>query len=380
MCGIIGYIGDKRAVEIVLDGLKRLEYRGYDSAGIAYFVDGRIKVVKCKGKIKNLEQLLEHENHQVLNSNQKPFVAIGHTRWATHGKPSDVNAHPHCSGGIALVHNGIIENYSELKRELMQEGFKFTSETDTEVIAHLINKYRADLSLEEAVREAVKRLRGSYAVVVIDEKEPDKIIGVRMESPLVVGVMDDEKFIASDVPAFLNHCNRVIFLDDGEIIVLRKDDFKIFDLQGKEKKKKPQTITWTASMAEKGGYKHFMLKEIHEQPRSIADTIRGRVLPDGSRIVYKEIGISYEELALTKKIYLVACGTSYHACLIGKYMIERIARIPVEVDIASEFRYREVPFERDSLFIAITQSGETADTLAALRYAKKIGSKNPYYL
>ncbi|GAQ94663.1 glucosamine--fructose-6-phosphate aminotransferase [Thermodesulfovibrio aggregans] len=375
MCGIIGYIGDKRAVEIVLDGLKRLEYRGYDSAGIAYFVDGRIKVVKCKGKIKNLEQLLEHENHQVLNSNQKPFVAIGHTRWATHGKPSDVNAHPHCSGGIALVHNGIIENYSELKRELMQEGFKFTSETDTEVIAHLINKYRADLSLEEAVREAVKRLRGSYAVVVIDEKEPDKIIGVRMESPLVVGVMDDEKFIASDVPAFLNHCNRVIFLDDGEIIVLRKDDFKIFDLQGKEKKKKPQTITWTASMAEKGGYKHFMLKEIHEQPRSIADTIRGRVLPDGSRIVYKEIGISYEELALTKKIYLVACGTSYHACLIGKYMIERIARIPVEVDIASEFRYREVPFERDSLFIAITQSGETADTLAALRYAKKSGVK-----
>lgn len=305
MCGIIGYIGDKRAVEIVLDGLKRLEYRGYDSAGIAYFVDGRIKVVKCKGKIKNLEQLLEHENHQVLNSNQKPFVAIGHTRWATHGKPSDVNAHPHCSGGIALVHNGIIENYSELKRELMQEGFKFTSETDTEVIAHLINKYRADLSLEEAVREAVKRLRGSYAVVVIDEKEPDKIIGVRMESPLVVGVMDDEKFIASDVPAFLNHCNRVIFLDDGEIIVLRKDDFKIFDLQGKEKKKKPQTITWTASMAEKGGYKHFMLKEIHEQPRSIADTIRGRVLPDGSRIVYKEIGISYEELALTKKRYIL---------------------------------------------------------------------------
>ncbi len=369
MCGIIGYIGEKRAVQIVLDGLKRLEYRGYDSAGIACLIDGRIKPVKCKGKIKDLEQLIKTENPQLLNS--QPYLAIGHTRWATHGKPSDVNAHPHCSGGIALVHNGIIENYAVLKHELTKEGYKFISETDTEVIAHLINKYRANLNIEEAVRQAVKMLKGSYALVIIDEKEPDKIIGVRMESPLVAGIIDNEKFIASDVPAFLHYCNRVIFLDDGEMIVLKKDDFKVFDINGKEKKKKTQTITWTASMAEKGGYKHFMLKEIHEQPRAIADTIRGRVLPDGSKVVYKELGISFEELALTRKIYLVACGTSYHACLIGKYMIERIAKIPVEADIASEFRYRDVPFEEGSLFIAVTQSGETADTLAALKFAKK---------
>ncbi|WP_353683688.1 glutamine--fructose-6-phosphate transaminase (isomerizing) [Thermodesulfovibrio sp. 3907-1M] len=369
MCGIIGYVGSKNAIEVVLDGLKRLEYRGYDSAGIACLTDGRIKTVKCKGKINDLEQLIKTQNPQLLSS--QPFLAIGHTRWATHGKPSSLNAHPHCSGGIAIVHNGIIENYAALKDELTREGYKFISETDTEVIAHLINKYRANFNLEEAVRQAVKLLKGSYALVVIDEKEPDKIIGVRMESPLVAGIMDNEKFIASDVPAFLNHCNRVIFLDDGEMIVLKKDDFKVFDINGKEKSKKIQTVTWTASMAEKGGYKHFMLKEIHEQPRAIADTIRGRVLPDASKVVYKELGISFEDLALTQRIYLVACGTSYHACLIGKYMIENMAETPVEVDIASEFRYRNVPFEEGSLFIAITQSGETADTLAALRFAKK---------
>ncbi|MGB9822982.1 glutamine--fructose-6-phosphate transaminase (isomerizing) [Thermodesulfovibrio sp.] len=373
MCGIIGYIGDKNAVQIVLDGLRRLEYRGYDSAGIACLSDGRIKTVKCEGKIKDLEQLIKTQNPELLSS--QLFLAIGHTRWATHGKPSSLNAHPHCSGGIALVHNGIIENYAILKDELKREGYKFISETDTEVIAHLINKYRANFNLEEAVKQAVKMLKGSYALVIIEDKEPDKIIGVRMESPLVAGIMDNEKFIASDVSAFLNYCNRVIFLDDDEMIVLRKDNFEVFDINGKERKKKIQTITWTASMAEKGGYKHFMLKEIHEQPRAIADTIRGRVLPDGSEVVYKELGIRFEELALTRKIYLVACGTSYHACLIGKYMIENIAKTPVETDIASEFRYRNVPFEQDSLFIAITQSGETADTLAALRFAKKSGVK-----
>ncbi len=365
MCGIIGYIGDKNAIHIVLDGLKKLEYRGYDSAGIACLLDGKIKTVKCKGKIKNLESLVDDNLKQSK-------MAIGHTRWATHGKPSDENAHPHCSGSIALVHNGIIENYAEIKKELQAEGYKFVSQTDTEVIAHLIRKYReSNLSIEEAIRKAVSRLKGSYAIVVMDEKEPDKLIGVRMESPLVVGVSNGEKFIASDVPAFLNHCNRVIFLEDGEMITLNKEDFKVYDLNGKVKNRKPTAITWTASMAEKGGFKHFMLKEIYEQPRALADTIRGRVFPDGLKINYDEWGLPKDEFALVKKIYLVACGTSYHASLIGKYMIEKIAGIPVEVDIASEFRYREVPFEKNSLFLAITQSGETADTLAALRYAKK---------
>ncbi|MEN2994126.1 MAG: glutamine--fructose-6-phosphate transaminase (isomerizing) [Thermodesulfovibrio sp.] len=369
MCGIIGYIGEKNAVSVVIDGLKRLEYRGYDSAGIACLLDGKIKTVKCKGKIKNLEALID-------DSLKDSKMAIGHTRWATHGKPSDENAHPHCSGSIALVHNGIIENYAELKKELQSDGYKFVSQTDTEVIAHLVRKYRQEnLSLEDAVRKAVKRLKGSYAIVLMDEKEPDKLIGVRMESPLVVGVSDNEKFIASDVPAFLNHCNKVIFLEDGEMIVLNKGDFKVYNLEGKEKKKELVTITWTASMAEKGGFKHFMLKEIYEQPRALSDTIRGRVLYEEGEIVFEEFGLTKNELKKVEKIYLVACGTSYHACLIGEYMIENIAKVPVEVDIASEFRYRNIPFEKNSLFIAITQSGETADTLAALRYAKKSGVK-----
>lgn len=369
MCGIIGYIGDKNAIQIVLDGLKKLEYRGYDSAGIACLLNGKIKTVKCKGKIKNLESLVD-------DSLTQSKMAIGHTRWATHGKPSYENAHPHCSGSIALVHNGIIENYAEIKKELQTEGYKFVSQTDTEVIAHLIKKYRENnLSLEDSIRKAVSRLKGSYAIVIMDDKEPDKLIGVRMESPLVVGISDGEKFIASDVPAFLNHCNRVIFLEDGEMIVLNKEGFRVYDLKGKEKKKTPITITWTASMAEKGGFKHFMLKEIYEQPRALSDTIRGRVLSDQGKIVFEEFGLTRDEMRRIEKIYLVACGTSYHACLIGEYIIENLAQIPVEVDIASEFRYRNMPFEKNSLFVAITQSGETADTLAALRYAKKFEVK-----
>ncbi len=365
MCGIIGYIGDRNAVQIVLEGLKKLEYRGYDSAGIAYFKDDKINIIKSKGKIATLESLIDKS---ILSN-----IAIGHTRWATHGKPTDINAHPHRSGSIVLVHNGIIENYDKIKSELKEEGYIFVSQTDTEIIAHLINKYKAQGTFEEAVRKAVTELRGSYAIVVMDENDPDKIIGVRMESPLVVGVVDGEKFLASDVPAFLSYCNRVIFLDDGEMVILKKDEIKICDLEGKEKKKKPITIDWTPAMAEKGGYKHFMLKEIHEQPRAIADTIRGRVRLEHAKFLYKELGISHEELALTRKVYLVACGTSFHACLVGRYMMEFIAQIPAEVDIASEFRYRNIYFDEDSLFIAITQSGETADTLAALRYAKSKG-------
>ncbi len=367
MCGIIGYIGYRNAVDITVDGLKRLEYRGYDSAGIAFLNGYQIEVVKCKGKINKLETML---NPSVFSR-----VAIGHTRWATHGKPSDENAHPHCSGSIALVHNGIIENYAELRHELEVAGYKFNSETDTEVIAHLIEKYRKDYPIEEAVRKACQRLKGSYAIVLIDENEPDRLIGIRMESPLVAGVSSAEKFIASDVPAFLNYCKEVIFLEDGEIIVLQSDSYKIFDFYGTQKKKQSTTITWTASMAEKGGFRHFMLKEIYEQPRAIADTIRGRILPDGSSPVYEEFGLTPEELNRVKKLYLVACGTSYHACLVGKYMIEELCGVSAEVDIASEFRYRKVPFEEDSLFIAVTQSGETADTLAALKFAKSKGIK-----
>uniref|UniRef100_A0A7C4AIH5 Glutamine--fructose-6-phosphate aminotransferase [isomerizing] n=1 Tax=Thermodesulfovibrio aggregans TaxID=86166 RepID=A0A7C4AIH5_9BACT len=367
MCGIIGYIGYRNAVDITVDGLKRLEYRGYDSAGIAFLNGHQIEIVKCKGKINKLETML---NPSVFSR-----VAIGHTRWATHGKPSDENAHPHCSGSIALVHNGIIENYAELRHELEVAGYKFNSETDTEVIAHLIEKYRKDYPIEEAVRKACQRLKGSYAIVLIDENEPDRLIGIRMESPLVAGVSSAEKFIASDVPAFLNYCKEVIFLEDGEVIVLQSDSYKIFDFHGTEKKKQSTTITWTASMVEKGGFRHFMLKEIYEQPRAIADTIRGRILPDGSSPVYEEFGLTPEELSRIKKLYLVACGTSYNACLVGKYMIEELCGIPAEADIASEFRYRKVPFEEDSLFIAVTQSGETADTLAALKFAKSKGIK-----
>lgn len=374
MCGIIGYIGDKNAVQIVLDGLKRLEYRGYDSAGIAYLINGKIKTVKCKGKIKDLEQLLNNTYHGSQNTASYK-LAIGHTRWATHGKPSDENAHPHCSGRVAVVHNGIIENYVELKKELTLEGYKFNSETDTEVIAHLVEKYLKECTFEEAVRKACSRLKGSYAIVLINELEPEKIIGVRMESPLVVGVSEGEKFIASDVPAFLNHCRDVVFLENGEMVVLTQEGFRVYDLGGKEKAKTVTKITWTEGAAEKGGFKHFMLKEIYEQPRAIADTIRGRVLPEEGEIVYEEWGLTKDEMKSFSKVYLVACGTSHHACMIGKYMIEELCSLPVEVDIASEFRYRKIPFEKNSLFIAITQSGETADTLAALRYAKDNGIK-----
>lgn len=367
MCGIIGYIGYRNAVSITVDGLKRLEYRGYDSAGIAFLNGYQIEVIKCKGKINELESIIKPEHTS--------RIAIGHTRWATHGKPSDENAHPHCSGSIAVVHNGIIENYSELRKELEDEGYKFNSETDTEVIAHLIERYRRDYSLEEAVRRACKKLQGSYAIVLMDQKHPDKLIGVRMESPLVAGVSRDEKFIASDVPAFLNYCKEVVFLEDGEMIVLTADSFKVFDFQGIEKSKQLTTITWTASMAEKGGFKHFMLKEIYEQPRAISDTIRGRIFLESGQPVYEEFGLTSEELSRIKKLYLVACGTSYHACLVGKYMIEELCGVPAEVDIASEFRYRKVPFEKESLFIAVTQSGETADTLAALKFAKSKGIK-----
>ena len=368
MCGIIGYIGNNNAIPIVMDGLRRLEYRGYDSAGIAYFAGDTIEIKRCKGKINDLENI-------VTGLGLSSSLAIGHTRWATHGRPSDENAHPHRSNGIVIVHNGIIENYVELKNLLKNEWVTFTSDTDTEDLCHIINRYSSDLPLENAVRAAIKEVRGAYAFAVINEKEPDKIVAVRKESPLVIGMGNGEYFLASDVPAFLSHSRDVIFLENEEMAVMHRDGVLITDIEGTPLNKDVITVSWSPSMAEKSGYRHFMLKEIYEQPRAVADTIRGRVSPERGAVEIEEFGLTTEIIKEIDKIFIVACGTSYHAGIIGKYIIEDLARIPVEVDIASEFRYRNPIISGKTLFIAITQSGETADTLAALREAKKAGAK-----
>lgn len=368
MCGIIGYIGKRNAVSIVLEGLKRLEYRGYDSAGVAFFSDKGIEVRRCLGKIKDLAALLESENPSSHNT-------IGHTRWATHGRPSDENAHPHRSGGIVLVHNGIVENYLPLRKKLIEKGYTFTSETDTEVLCHLIQDYAKGRNLEDSVRGALKEVHGSYAIAVIKEDEPDKIVGVRKDSPLVVGLGEGEFFVASDIPAFLSYSRDVIFLDDGEMVVLTDKGARITGLDGQPVQKDIRSVSWSPSMAEKGGYKHFMLKEIYEQPRAIADTLRGRLSMESGKVNLEEFGMKNAELKAIERIFIVACGTSYHAALIGKYMIEGLVRIPVEVDIASEFRYRRPIIRPGDLMIVITQSGETADTLAAQREAKRLGAK-----
>src|SRR4030042_6689506 len=306
MCGIIGYIGKKNAVPVVLEGLKRLEYRGYDSAGIAFFSDKGIEVRRCSGKIKALTSLLESEN---------PFshTTIGHTRWATHGRPSDENAHPHRSNGVVLVHNGIIENYLSLKKKLIENGYRFTSETDTEVLCHLVESYAKRYPLEDAVRGALKEVKGTYAIAVIKEDEPGKIVGGRKDSPLVVGLGDREYFIASDVPAFLSYSNDVIFLDDGEMVVMTEGGVKITGPDGIPVKKDVKSVPWSPSMAEKGGFRHFMLKEIYEQPRAIADTLSGRFNAESGVVNLEEFSLNKEELKAIEKIFLVACGTSYHA-------------------------------------------------------------------
>ncbi|MBA4372991.1 MAG: glutamine--fructose-6-phosphate transaminase (isomerizing) [Thermodesulfovibrio sp.] len=368
MCGIIGYTGKKNAVTVILEGLKRLEYRGYDSAGVAYFSDNGIDVRRCKGKIRDLASIVEAEK---LSAS----TAIGHTRWATHGKPSEENAHPHRSGGIVIVHNGIIENYLGLKQKLLDKGYTFSSETDTEVLCHLIKDYADSMPTEEAVREALKEVKGAYALAVINEKEPGKVIGVRKDSPLVVGLGEGEYFIASDVPAFLSYSRDVIFLDEGEMVVLTADGVAVSTLDGSPVEKEVVSITWSPSMAEKGGYRHFMLKEIFEQPRAVGDTIRGRFSVETGEINIEEFGLSREMLLPVRKIFIVACGTSWHAALSAKYMIEDLARIPVEVDIASEFRYRRPLVSKENLMVVITQSGETADTLAAQREAKRLGAR-----
>jgi len=368
MCGIIGYIGKEPAVPILIEGLKKLEYRGYDSSGVAVFKDGKITVRRAVGKLQNLETLLRTET---LSGS----IGVGHVRWATHGRPSEENAHPHRAGRTVVVHNGIIENYLALKQELAAQGRVFQSETDTEVIAHLIDSIvQKGLSLEEAVREAARHLEGAYAIAVIDERNPDIVIGARKGSPLVVGLGQGEFFIASDIPAILHRTRDVLFLNDDEMAILSDEGVKIIDLKGAEVQREITRVMWNPVMAEKGGYRHFMLKEIYEQPRAIMDTIRGRFSQDTGTIHLEEIGLAHERLLRIRKIFIVACGTSWHAGLVGKYMFEELASIPTEVDIASEFRYRGPLVGKDDLFIAITQSGETADTLAAMREAKKRGA------
>lgn len=369
MCGIVGYIGKQNAVPVLIDGLKRLEYRGYDSAGIAFFGDNKIEVRRCAGKIKDLETCIKEEN-------PKSVIGIGHTRWATHGKPSEENAHPHKAGGIVVVHNGIIENYFELKEKLKKKGHCFTSETDTEVICHLIYSYSKNgLDIKKATIEALKRLKGAYSLGIISEAEPDRIIAVKKDSPLVIGLGEKEFFIASDIPAFLKHTRDVIILENDEMAVITGEGVSISDSDGNSLKKRVRKIKWSPAKAEKGGYEHFMLKEIYEQPEAIADTIRGRFSLEKGEVNLEEFSIEVHELKRLNKIFLVACGTSWHAALVGKYMIEDIARVPCEVDIASEFRYREPIVPENSLVVVITQSGETADTLAALREAKRCGAK-----
>ena len=368
MCGIIGYIGTRNAVSVILEGLRKLEYRGYDSAGIAFHAGSGIDVVRCKGKIKDLADLVEAKH---LSS----ATGIGHTRWATHGRPSEENAHPHRSGGIVIVHNGIIENYLSLKKDLIEKGYTFTSDTDTEVLCHLIRDHADNLPLEDAVRAALHSVKGSYAIAVISEKDPHKIVGVRKDSPLVVGLGEGEFFIASDIPAFLSYSRDVLFLNDEEMVVITPEGVLVTTLDGNMVTKEVTSITWSPAMAEKGGYRHFMLKEIFEQPRAVSDTIRGRFSLESGEVSVEEFGLSREGLQKIEKVYIVACGTSWHAAMIGKYLCEEIARIPVEIDIASEFRYRRPLIGPDHLMIVITQSGETADTLAAQREAKKLGAR-----
>jgi glucosamine--fructose-6-phosphate aminotransferase (isomerizing) len=369
MCGIVGYIGRREASPIIIDGLRRLEYRGYDSAGIATLNGGRIDIRRAEGKLVNLEGALRERPVQGT-------CGIGHTRWATHGRPSETNAHPHCAGGIVVVHNGIIENYLALKERLRGQGHIFLSETDTEIIAHLIDHHYQECGdFEVAVRLALKEVRGAYGVAILCEKEPGKLIAAKLGSPLVVGRGEGEFFVASDIPAMLSHTREMVFLDDGEMAIFTENAMAIKDLEGNPLTKASKTITWSPLMAEKGGYKHFMLKEIYEQPRAIADTLAGRILDDHGGVFLNGFDLPEERLREIEKVFVVACGTSWHAGLVGKFMIEKLARLPVEVDIASEFRYRDPIITPRTLTVLISQSGETADTLAALREARGKGGR-----
>jgi len=368
MCGIVGYTGPKQCGEILLDGLRKLEYRGYDSAGIAVLDGGEIVIRKSEGKIARLLEL-------VARAPLSGTCGVGHTRWATHGRPSDDNAHPHKTGKVAVVHNGIIENHRTLKDLLLAKGRRFCSETDTEVIAHLVDEYVSQgLGLEESVRKTVAALQGSYAFLCLSEKEPGTVVGARLNCPMVVGVGDGEIFLASDLPPLLSHTRDALFLEDGEIVVAGSGGVRVTDFSGEGKRRPPVHIDWSPVMAEKGGYRHFMLKEIHEQPRAILDTLAGRVLPETGEVFFETLPLGEEELRKLSRVLIVACGTSWHAGLVGKFMIERLARLPVEVDLGSEYRYRDPVVEPGTLCIPVSQSGETADTLAGLREAKGKGA------
>ena len=369
MCGIVGYIGNKSAAPFLLDGLTKLEYRGYDSAGIAVFDGQSIFIEKTVGRLDALKDKLKTRMPEGV-------IGIGHTRWATHGRPSDQNAHPHtdCHGDFVVVHNGIIENFMTLKEALLAKGHRFTSETDTEVVAHLVEEfYRGDFS--EAVRAVLKKIEGSYSLVFMSTKHPDELICAKQDNPLVVGLGEGENFIASDIPAITNRTRKTYILNDGEIAIVKRDSVTITDRNGNPIDKKIFHVHWNAEAAEKGGYEHFMLKEINEQPKAVRDTMSKRVAKDGSRITLDELDWSKEFLDDINKIYIVACGTAYHAGLVGKFYIEKLARMLVEVDLASEFRYRDPIVDDKTLVIVISQSGETSDTLAALKESKRRGAK-----
>jgi glucosamine--fructose-6-phosphate aminotransferase (isomerizing) len=373
MCGIVGYVGNKQVVPLIIDGLRKLEYRGYDSAGIAV-VDEKhqLQIRRAEGKLRNLEEVLK----------QKPLdgtYGVGHTRWATHGRPTEENAHPHrdCSGRVVVVHNGIIENYLELKEELRKKDHRFVTETDTEIVAHLIEEHlKQGNNFEQAVRQTVQELRGIFALSMLSADEPDTVISARLGPPVVIGVGDGEYFVASDIPAILEHTRDVFFLGDGEIAVMTKDAVRVTDFVGNQVEPQMQRITWDPIQAEKGGFKHFMLKEIYEQPRAVRETVEGRISIDTGRVFLDEMkNISEEDFKRISSIKIAACGTSLHAGLAGKYMIEQLARINVDVDYASEFRYRDPVLDENTLLLVISQSGETADTIAALREVKERGVK-----
>jgi len=371
MCGIFGYIGPRNASPILIEGLKKLEYRGYDSAGIALVDGNQIKIRRVKGKINALEKSL---NDSPLNGN----YGISHTRWATHGRPSEENAHPHqdCTGSLVVVHNGIVENYLSLKNTLKKEGHTFRTETDTEVIVHLIEKYFQG-SLEEAFLQALKELEGAYAVAALSIQDPNKIVVAKKGPPAVIGLGDNEYFISSDINPLLSHTKKIVFLEDGEMAVLEPEGVKFKDFEGSPLEKRADLITWSPLMIEKGGFKHFMLKEIFEQPQVVRDTLKGRISLDTGKVFMDETGLSPKVLKDITRVVIIACGTSYHAGLVGKYFIETLARIPVDVEYASEYRYRDFILDKKDLVVIISQSGETADSLSALRAAKK---KNPFSL
>src|SRR2546427_5464103 len=373
MCGIVGYVGNKQVVPLIIEGLRKLEYRGYDSAGIAVVNDGHdLEIRRAEGKLRNLEEAIR------LSPIDGTY-GIGHTRWATHGRPTEENAHPHrdCSGRVVVVHNGIIENYLQLKERLRQSDHRFVTETDTEIIAHLIEEYlKNGNNFEKAVRDAMRDLRGIFALSIINADEPDSFIGVREGPPVVIGLGDGEFFVASDIPPILQHTRDVFFLGDGEIAILTKDAVQVTDFEGNSVEPAIQRITWDPIMAEKGGFKHFMLKEIYEQPRAVRDTVQGRLSLDTGKVFLDEMNnITEADFKRFTAIKIAACGTSWHAGQAGKYMIEQLARVPVEVDYASEWRYRDPILDPDTITLLISQSGETADTIAAQREAKAKGSK-----